>query len=126
MLFFDFSIRQTPGCIASRATTDVTTATYGRHGTWVQTGTAYVFTQADCAGIDSTPALLRRGTLLACREETPMRNLQRLRCRCVMHSVALKGSSARCDQISACHPTARSESPAHHLAQDAAPAYRHC
>ncbi|QEX76208.1 hypothetical protein F6Y24_03390 [Xanthomonas arboricola pv. pruni] len=61
MLFFDFSIRQTPGCIASHATTDVTTATYGRHGTWVQTGTAYVFNPADCAGIDSMEASLQRG-----------------------------------------------------------------
>ncbi|PPU02512.1 hypothetical protein XarbCFBP7408_11330 [Xanthomonas arboricola pv. guizotiae] len=57
-----FSIRRRPGCIASRATTDVTTATYGRHGTWVRTGTAYVFNPADGTGIDSTQASLQRGT----------------------------------------------------------------
>lgn len=64
MLFFDFLIRQTPGCHASHARTDVTTATYGRHRTRMQTGAAYVFNPHNRNEIDSTQGIQRTKLLL--------------------------------------------------------------
>lgn len=65
-----------------------TTATYGRHGTWVQTCTAYVFTAVLRDEIDSTQGHAGDGQVIALSNDM-MRDAQRRWDCCAVRSIVL-------------------------------------
>ncbi|AGH78087.1 hypothetical protein NY99_09905 [Xanthomonas phaseoli pv. phaseoli] len=67
---------------------DVTTATYGRHRTWVQTCTAYVFTAASRDEIDSIQGHADNSAVIALSNDM-MRDAQRRWDCCAVRSIVL-------------------------------------
>ncbi|MBV6850831.1 hypothetical protein KWH43_16835 [Xanthomonas campestris pv. heliotropii] len=65
-----------------------TTATYGRHGTWVQTCNAYVFTAVLRDEIDSTQGHAGDGKVIALSNDM-LRDAQRRYDRCAVQSIVL-------------------------------------